>query len=583
MDFRQIFSLVTGLLSGLALFLFGMDTMSGALSRMAGGRLERVISTLTKNRYTGFLFGTAITAVVQSSSAVTVLTVGLVNSGIMELRKAAGLIIGANLGTTATAWILSLNALSGQSFLMELFKPSSFTPFLGIAGVAMLMFARTGKAKNIGSALIGFAVMMIGMGIMGGATAPLKNIPSFTGILTSFENPFVGFLFALVFTMIIQSSDATVGMLQALSISIGVNFGMAIPLVCGAQVGTCVTALLSSLDASNNGKRTALVQLYYNLLKTIPFLVGFYALDWVFHFSFTQEDVGVIGIPAFHSLINCAAALVYLPMSGMIVRLAEKTIPYSEEEKQEKRDTLTILNPQLLVSPNFALEQVKESIKIMAKTVQKAYSALTDSPDAEGDSSEVLCGRVRKYRTQIVKYLAEILNAGVQGADLRTALSSQTYCEAFGRMGELISDHLALRTEADKVPQGFSQEARSDLRLLKEAVGEVVDCTAAGYAMEKRSFSETITVFREAVSSLHNEVIVRHIKRLHSGVCSKVAGPYFLDMCYSLEKLIDNCDTIAEEAIEHDSEAHGFSSEYSSKRRKILRLFNDKYRMLLEE
>ena len=578
MDYREILSIVTGLLSGLALFLFGMDTMSTALSRMTGGRLEHAIGRITKNRYSGFVFGTLITAIVQSSSAVTVLTVGLVNSGIMALKNAVGLIIGANLGTTATAWILSLNALSGGSFLMELFKPSSFTPFLGIAGVAMLMFAASNVKKNVGSALIGFAVMMIGMSLMGAATAPLKNSPSFTGMLAGFENPFLGFGFAMVFTMIIQSSDATVGMLQALSMSVGVTFGMAIPLVCGAQVGTCITALLSSLDASNNGKRAAFVQLYYNLLKTLPFLVVFYALDGAFHFTFMQNMVGAAGIPLFHSLINCAASVLYLPVSGLIVRLAEMTVPYSEEEQQEKRDTLTILDPQLLINPQFALQQVKAAIKIMAVTVQEAYSALTTSSN-EDESLNVLSMRIRKYRQQIMKYLAEIINAGIKDKGLSEAFSAQNYCESFGKMGEVIGEYHAHSREILDMVKNFSEEARSDLGLLKEAVGEVIDFTVEGYAMEKHSFSETITIFREAVSSLHTEVILRHIKRLHNGQCNRGLSPYFLDLCYSLEKLIDSCDNIAEEAID-DSNFY-FSSEYEAKRRKILRLFSDKYQILV--
>lgn len=579
MDYRQIFPIVSSLLSGLALFLFGMDTMSSALSRMTGGRLEHAIGRITQNRYFGFVFGTVITAIVQSSSAVTVLTVGLVNSGIMALKNAVGLIIGANLGTTATSWILSLNALSGGSFLVELFKPSSFTPFLGIAGVAMLMFAGNNVKKNIGSALIGFAIMMIGMSIMGESTAPLKSSPTFTGMLASFENPFLGFGFALVFTMIIQSSDATVGMLQALSMSVGITFGMAIPLVCGAQVGTCVTALLSSVDAGNNGKRAALVQLYYNLLKTLPFLVLFYALNEVFHFTFTQEHVGATGIPLFHSLINCAAALVYLPVSGLIVSLAEKTVPYSEEEKQEKRDTLTILDSKLLVNPQFALNQVKAAIKIMAVTVQEAYVSLSEN-SADGEGPEVLCERIRKYRQQIMRYLAEIVNAGIRGEGLREAFSAQNYCDAFWKMGEVIGDYDARRQATLNNVKKFSEEASSDLGLLKEAVGEVIDFTVEGYTMEKRSFAETITIFREAVSSLHTEVILRHIKRLHNGQCHRHVSPYFLDLCYSLEKLIDSCDNIAEETMD-DEGASGFSSEYEEKRRKILRLFSDKYQLLV--
>ena len=297
-------TIIASMLGGLALFMTGMDTLSNSLTALTGGTLNRVIGRITKNRFLAFLFGAVVTAVVQSSSAITVLSVGLVNSGLIALSKAAGLIIGANLGTTATAWILSLNSISGESLLLTIIKPSFFSPFLGVIGVAMRMFGRSEKKKNLGSVLLGFSIMMIGMNLMSQAVSPLREVPAIKNALVSFSNPFLGFAVACGFAVLIQSSDAVIGIVQAFALSIGITFGMSIPLICGAQVGTCVTAMLSSLGTSNNGKRTAFLNLYYNLLKTIPFLVIFYLLNSIFGFSFLEREVGGTGIPIFHTLLN---------------------------------------------------------------------------------------------------------------------------------------------------------------------------------------------------------------------------------------------------------------------------------------
>lgn len=577
MDFRQIFSLVTSLLSGLILFLSGMNTMSDSLSDMAGGKLEHLISKLTASRYSGYLFGLGITAVVQSSSAVSVLTVGLVNSGIMELQKSAGILIGANLGTTATAWLLSMNALSGSSFLMEMCKPSSFSPFLGMAGIIMLMFAKKSRTRNIASALTGFTVMMIGMNLMGAAVAPLKNIPALQNTLLSFTNPFTGFMFSLLFTMLIQSSDASVGMLQAFSLSVGVTFGMALPLICGAQVGTCITSLISSLNASRNGKRTALIQLYYNLLKVIPMLVIFYTLNNVFRFGFLGLDVGAAGIPLVHSMINVIGSVVYLPVSGFIVRLAELTLPYTQKEMEQKEDTLTILDPKLLLNPSFALQQAEKSIKLMASTVQEAFTLLTGNE--ESGKIKALCSRVSKYNAQISAYLGDIMKAGVQDEDMSLFMLSQKCCLAFGRMGELITEQLGTEHSVSNLEHSFSKAALSELYVLRQAVGEAVDFTIMGYNAGDKDFALTVSIFREEVSQLHRKISARHLARLHSGQCDKELSPYFMDLCYGLEKIIDACDIIAGEMSDSDE---SISVSYEERRSHIAELFRDKYTALQE-
>ena len=346
MSGTQIFELVTGMLSGLALFMFGMNVMSDTLTQLAGGKLSGLIEKVTGKRIWGWLFGTGLAVFVQSS-VTTVMVVGLVNSGIMSVSQSVGVMIGANLGTTATAWLLSLNSLGG-SFLLQLLKPSSFTPFLAIGGVVFLMFANNDKKKSIGTIVVGFSVMMIGMDMMSNAVAPLENVPAFNKMMFSVTNPFIGVLVGIACTLMIQSSAAAIGILQALAMSVGVTYGMAIPIVCGAQLGTCLTAILASLSFNNKGKRAAMIHLFYNLIRNTVFLVIFYLLNSMIHFPILGAETGAVGIAAFHTLINLAGCAVWLPLSGLIVTLAQRTIPLSEREIQEQANVLTMLDENLL-------------------------------------------------------------------------------------------------------------------------------------------------------------------------------------------------------------------------------------------
>ena len=397
----SIFLIIATMVGGLALFMFGMNIMSKALSSLTGGALDNLLGIVTKNRFTAFLFGTCLTAIVQSSSTVSVLTVGLVNSGIIQLHQAVGLLIGGGLGSTATAWLLSLNALDGESLIMTIVKPSSFSPFLAIVGVAITMFAKKEKTVNIGYTLLGFAVMMIGMNLMSQGVAPLRELPAMQAALMSVSNPIVGFLVACGITVLIQSSDATVGMVQAIALSVCVTYGMAIPLICGAQVGTCVTAMISSLGTSNNGKRTALMNLYYALMKVIPFMILFYAADSIWHFSFLEGAVGGIGIPFCHSLINLFGAAIWIPFGGLIIFLANKTIPFSEEEKQAQENVLTMLDDNLLRNSSIALDQTDRAVGKLAATVGETMQLLLQYDSDNEKKTRILLERVRQYRDQI--------------------------------------------------------------------------------------------------------------------------------------------------------------------------------------
>ena len=582
----EIFKIIASMLGGLALFLTGMNMMSDSLTAMTGGALDRLIGKVTKNRFFAFLFGTVLTAIVQSSSAITVLSVGLVNSGMIELSKAIGLVIGANLGTTATAWMLSLNAIDGESFLMTIIKPATFSPFLAITGVGMTMFCRSEKKKNIGSALLGFAVMMIGMNLMSQAVSPLREVPAIQRTLISFSNPILGFLFACAFAMLIQSSDAVIGILQAFALSMGITFGMAIPLVCGAQVGTCVTAMLSSLGASNNGKRTALLNLYYNLLKTIPFLGIFYFLNSIFDFSFLGWEVGGIGIPVFHTTVNLIGCAIWLPLSGIIVSLAKRTIPLSEREKEEQANVLTMLDEFLLVTPSLALEQTDKALGLLAAVVGGVLlkiGRMRNEPEASAEV-QLLCERAESYHNQIEAYLTRITGRelGRQDRAFATLLSSSN--TAFARMGK-VAERVwryrdQLRAYADRLTMTDLQESA----VLGEAIYEIVQLTFQGFSSRTQAMSQTIRYYREEVMELSGIIKNRCIRRFHEEGRERDLSTVYLDIYYALEQLIDYCDMIGDALIRYDLESGDEKKSESGgderTRQQVHEIFRDKFEML---
>lgn len=579
----EIVIIIVSLLGGLALFLYGMGIMSSTLSNMTGGSLDRVIGKITKNRYVGFGVGTALTALVQSSSATTVLAVGFVNAGIMKLSEAFGFVVGANLGATMNAWILSLNSVEGGTFLLDLCRPSFFVPLFAFIAIIISAVAKTEKAKNISAAVIGFCVMMTGMMLMSDSIEPLKETPAFQGMLTSFRNPFTAFLAALAFTMVIQSSDATVGILQAIAMSGVLSYGMAIPLVCGAQVGTCMTAMLSSLGTSNNGRRTALLHLYFNIFKTIPFLLILFGADAIHNLEFLDGMVNGMWIPLFHTLINLAAALIYLPLSQMFVRLTELTIPYNEKEKQERENVLVMLDPMLLRNPPIALAQVRNALLKLSETIQETYDLfLNEAKNPESDDSRIssLCTRILRYRDQILGYIKEILAVNVSENKTYYIQCGQNICVFMGRIGELIQDMQDIRKDMVMKQMTFSDEANRDIQIFTEAVREIVDTTMLDFEMGNLALTESIGLFREAVSKLHGAVNSKHVKRLHDGICDREAGMPFMDICYDLEKIIDSCDMVSQNLLPF-RKAHQdhTEAEMSIEKRKeyIRHLYMDKY------
>ena len=579
----DLFLMFVSMLGGLVLFLYGMNVMSDTLSQLAGGGLDKALGKITKSRFSGFFFGTVLTALVQSSSATTVLTVGFVNGGIIRLKDAVGLVIGANLGTTMTAWILSLNSIEGSGVLLQLCKPTTFVPFVALAGFLMMSLSKKEKSRRIGLALVGFGIMMTGMNLMSQAMAPLKEYPMFREILGNLANPLIGFLFAMLFTMLIQSSDACIGILQAIAVGGGITQGMVIPLVCGAQVGSCITALISALGTSNNGKRTALLHLYYNLLKTIPFMIIFYALNAALHFGFLDQPVVGVEIPLFHTVINIIGAAVFLPLAGLIVKLAELTIPYTEKEIKERENILTNLDPMLLKNPSVALGQVKVALLKLADAVadgydfyqRKDWTAEEKRADLESASAKIL-----SFRDQIRKYLAELSDKDHDATDFGRIGNARNICEGLGKMGEIMHAGIGFTDRIAEEGKHFSEAAILDMQVIGSAVCELVGATVLSMKTGNTNLTETVRLCREQIDLLLNRINSRHIRRLHNGTCEEELSTPFIDICYNLEKVVDACDSVAHNILG----VKGVESTLSPEQAKTIRqLYQDKFQALSDD
>ncbi len=567
MNSIEIFSLIAGLVGGLAMFLYGMNVMSGGLTKAAGGKLESVLAKVTGKPIIAYLFGVGVTALVQSSSASTVMVVGLVNSGIMTLKQAVNVILGANLGTTFTAWLLSLNAISSSNFFINLLKPKSFTPFLALIGIGLYMFSKNDKKKNVGTILLGFSVLMFGMSTMSDAVSPLKDVESFKAVLTTFSNPLIGFLVGILFTMTIQSSAGTIGVLQALSLTVGVRHNVAIPVVVGAEVGTCITAILSSFGANKNGKRTALMHLYFNVIKAVTFMILFYTINAIVHFPFMETEIGMVGIAGIHTLINLVATPLMLPFSGLLVSLALKTIPIDEKEKkeQEEQEGIRILDPRFLSNPSFALEQARTAAIAMAnmskEALDKAISLLAEYNDEFAADVDYLERKVDNYEDQLGTYLMQI-NAHHLGVKDSHTLSVLLHCITDY---ERISDHaLNIMQKAKGMSEGkreFSAKAKSEMDIFAQAVQEIVDLSIKSLETQDVTLAKMIEPLEETIDDIHMEVKRRHVRRLRKGKCTIEQGFDLSDIGTDFERIADHCSNIAVGIIEVDEDAydaHGY-------------------------
>ena len=554
-----IFKIIT-LLGGLALFLFGMDTMGKALERQAGGKLQTILAKMSSTVFKGFILGLAVTAVIQSSSATTVMVVGFVNSGIMTLKQAVGVIMGSNIGTTVTAWILSLSGLQGDSFIIKLFKPSTLAPLIGAIGIFLFMFTKSEKKKNIGTIMLGFMALMTGMDLMSSSMAFLKTEAWFADLMMSFSNPLVGILFGAVLTAVIQSSSASVGILQGLCSTGVVTYGAALPIILGQNIGTCVTALMGSIGANRNARRTAVVHLLFNVVGVAIFVIVFYGLGLFIDWNFLGDSAAAWDIAVIHTCFNVAATVVLMPMNGLLVKLAYLVIPREfTPQKQE------LLDERLLATPAVAVQRAHEIAGQMAADAAEAMHlaiGLTKQYDATAMAHVIeLENRTDHYEDALGTYLVKLSGANLSVHDNRL-LNTLLYTIADI---ERMADHAAAVAKAaqeinDKRVE-FSDQAKAELDVLESAVLAVVDHTVAAYTSFDLEQAITIEPQEQVVDALVREVKSRHVRRLRDGLCKVEYGFVLEDLLTACERTADHCSNVAVEMLqvaEGKLEAHEY-------------------------
>ena len=555
-----IFKIIT-LLGGLSLFLFGMDVMGKALERQAGGKLQTILAKMSSNVFKGFLLGLGVTAVIQSSSATTVMVVGFVNSGIMTLKQAVGVIMGSNIGTTVTAWILSLSGLEGDSFLIKLFKPSTLAPLIGIIGVVMYMGSNE-KRKGIGTICLGFMALMTGMDIMGDSMEFLESEPWFAQLMISFSNPIVGILFGAGLTAIIQSSSASVGILQGLCGTGVVTYGAAIPIILGQNIGTCITAIMGAIGANRNARRTAMVHLLFNVVGVTIFVVVFYGLGLFVDWKFLNNAAAAWDIAVIHTCFNIAATAVLMPMNGLLVKLAYLIIPHEYTPQKEE-----LLDERLLATPAVAVQRAHEIAGEMASDAAKAMEkamGLTKVFDAAIlEEVTALEDKTDRYEDALNTYLVKLSAMNLSVHDNRILNTLLYTVSDIERM----ADHaMAIARAAQEMAEKkieFSQQARGELAVLEQAVLDIVNRTVAAYGSFDLGGAMKIEPQEQVVDALVREVKSRHVRRLRDGLCTVEYGFVLEDLLTACERTADHCSNIAVEMLqlsEGKLEAHEYLS-----------------------
>lgn len=539
----SIFDVLT-MIGGLCLFLFGMNIMGQALERRAGGKLHTVLGKLTNNKAAGFFTGMGVTSVIQSSSATTVMVVGFVNSGIMTLRQAINVIIGANVGTTVTAWVLSLGGIDSSNPVIQMLKPTSFTPILALIGIVFYMFCKSDKKHDNGLILLGFATLMFGMDTMSGAVSGLADVPEFTNILLMFENPVLGVLAGAILTGIIQSSSASVGILQALAATGCISYGAAIPIIMGQNIGTCITAVLSSVGANKNAKRAAFVHLSFNVIGTVVWLTVFCIINAVFSPAILETAAGFAGIAAVHSVFNILCTTLLLPMTGLLEKLAIKII-----RDDEIKDKFVELDERLLATPSVALQQCKATVLEMgmlaAEGIEISFDIIDNYDSKEIDKVKYLEDKTDKYEDIIGEYLVKLTGHRINEADALEATKLHKMIGDFERL----SDHSVNITESvqelkDKNIK-FSPQAEKELGILVSAVREIISITKKAFETNDPETSMCVEPLEQVIDELKEKLRTSHIRRLSKGECSIEAGFVWSDLLNNLERISDHCSNIA--------------------------------------
>lgn len=556
----DIFDFLT-MVGGLALFLYGMRVLGDGLKKASGGKMEHILEKLTSNKLMAVLLGAGVTAVIQSSSATTVMVVGFVNSGIMKLAQATGVILGANVGTTVTAWILSLTEVDGTSFLLRFLKPTSFSPILAIVGVILISTGKKNRQKDIGTIMVGFAVLMTGMNTMSSAVTPLASEPGFIRFLLAFSNPVLGMLVGIALTAFIQSSSASIGILQALSVTGAVSYSTAIPIILGANVGACATALISSVGAGRNGRRAALIHLYFNIIKTVTFMVVFYAVDAVMEFAFMGRPASALGIAVIHTAFNVASVVLIFPFSSVLEKLVTFTIPISEEEEKARecdKKEIQLLDARFLSTPSFALEVCKnvaaEMVDISRKALFLAIQMLDKYDEDSANKVIELENIVDHYDDEIGSYLVKLSSRHLTERD------SQQLSVLLHSIGdfERISDHainiMESAKEMNEKRLSFSRKAQEELSVYTGAIRDIVNTAVKVFREEDLKLAEMIEPMEEVIDFLSIEVKKRHMKRLRKGKCTIEMGFVLSDITTNYERVSDHCSNIALSLLQMNEE-----------------------------
>ncbi len=555
------------MVGGLALFLYGMNLLGDGLAAASGGKMEKILEKLAGNPIKAVLVGAGVTAVIQSSSATTVMVVGFVNSGIMKLSQAVGIIMGANIGTTITSWILSLTGIESSSFLMKMCKPINFSPILAIIGIGIIMFSKKEKNKSIAEILVGFAILMYGMDAMSTAVKPLASDPGFTGILTKFSNPILGVIAGLVLTAVIQSSSASVGILQAFAVSGAIGYSSVIPIIMGQNIGTCVTAMISGIGASKNARRASLVHLYFNVIGTVIFMVAFYSVNAVIDLPFMAEQASASGIATLHTLFNVFSTLLLLPFSQLLVKLATLTIKDDENDKIKTRteEILGWLDSRFLETPSYAIEQSKKVADEMAKLAQEAIDLALPLLDKYDDTVAQrvvdLEREVDVFEDRLGTYLVQVSSKNLLEKDSHV-VSELLHC--IGDF-ERISDHARnLKEAAQEMYEknlAFSEEATAELVQYKNAIADIIQITMDCFANDDLAMAKQVEPLEEVIDGISDEVKQRHIKRLREGKCTIELGFILSDVSTNLERISDHCSNIAVcllEVHENEFDTHAY-------------------------
>ena len=571
-----IFDVLT-FIGGISLFLFGMNYMGSALEKKAGGQLSGLLSKFTSNKYTGFLLGMIVTAVIQSSSATTVMVVGFVNSGIMTIAQSVGVIMGANVGTTVTAWILSLTGLSGDSVLIQLLKPTSFTPILALIGIILYMFLKDSKKKDIGMILIGFAVLMFGMDTASDAVSGLKDVPQFTQLFVLFKNPILGIIAGALLTGIIQSSSASVGILQALCVTGQVSVGAAFPIILGQNIGTCVTALLSSMGANKNAKRAAMIHFNFNLFGSVILMALFYGANAIFNFAFVDKSASGVDIAIIHTACNLIVTAVFLPLSGLLEKVSTKMIRDNGGEEEE----VILLDERLFINPAVALGQARERTYEMVKetsiAISKGLGQLSSYDEKRAERIKKLEEKIDKYEDVINSYLVKLSATDLTAEDSYEMTKLLHVISGFER----ISDHAVhISVYAREMQEGnmkLSQSAKNELTVIAMAVLEAMDMTSKAFRHNNIEIATDVEAIEQVIDKLTARAKNNHIERMLKDNCTFEQGLVYNDILSALERVSDHCSDICASMIEisHSSMGvHEYLHEFKSKDNPA---FRDKY------